>query len=208
MAYTYIKQSVSATPASEIVHNELLSGVSNAVNIYFFATVDPGTNPFDLYRLESNGQGILLRDGVEYTRSGTTFTFKRPLGYGQRAYLEILVDESAVPAPRENRYVKDDGSTPFLAPQAGVAATNPNHLATLAQVQAGSGGALTAIALTGAIDGTNAAFTMSPNPTAALFFMRNGVGLFSPEHYTRSGAVLTLGTPPQAGDRLDLYSTV
>ncbi len=82
--------------------------------------------------------------------------------------------------------------------------TDPNDLITLSYVS-GSLGSEKQEPLTGTINGSNTAFTVSETPLSDDTFklFRSGILLRLGTQYTRSGITITMVVPPVVGQNLD-----
>jgi hypothetical protein len=152
-----------STFSTTFIDGEVPAGTPDGSNALFVLANVP--NPSASLALSRNG--LLLRQGGDYTLSANNITFQT----------------GAVPQP-----------TDILAASYRLAVSIPGV------------GFVDQETPTGAINGVNAAFTLSqtPGPSSSLVVYRNGVRLTAGVDYTAIGQAITFGSTlvPQTGDTL------
>jgi hypothetical protein len=191
----------------QLFRNELLlrAGVDYSISaqtITFFIAPDAGDWLYAYYRVDGNSASYndaLTPSGL-INGSNTAFTLPSAPSPG----LFLLLYLNAELQIQGSDYTLSGANiTMAIAPQPTSGGTPADWLIAWSRIDGDATGSASAEVPTGAINGSNAAFTLAATPvTSTLMLFLNRVLLLPGTHYTLTGAAVAMAIAPGTGDSL------
>jgi hypothetical protein len=191
----------------QLFRNELLlrAGIDYSISaqtITFFIAPDAGDWIYAYYRVDGNSASYndaLTPSGL-INGSNTAFTL--PSAPSPTQFL-LLYLNGELQIQGSDYTLAGANITMAIAPQPTSGGTPADWLAAWSRIDGDATGSASAEVPSGAIDGSNAAFTLAATPvTSTLMLFLNRVLLLPGTHYTLTGDAIAMAIAPGTGDSL------